>query len=64
MSNLDSTTEDELDPDVPAPCKELFDEATDDGPEDGSTNRGEYNERDSVLLVIGFLIFVRRVFEE
>jgi hypothetical protein len=34
MKDLDRTTENQLDPDVPAPRKELFDEATNDGAED------------------------------
>jgi hypothetical protein len=34
MEDLNRAAEDELDPYVPAPRKELFDEATDDGAED------------------------------
>jgi hypothetical protein len=34
MEQLDGATEDELDPDVPAPGKELFDEASNNGSED------------------------------
>jgi hypothetical protein len=34
VEDLDSAAKYELNPDVPSPCKELFDEATDDWAED------------------------------
>jgi hypothetical protein len=34
MRNLHSAAEDELYPDIPAPCEELLDEASDDWAED------------------------------
>jgi len=38
MGNLNSAPEDELNPDVPAPGEELFDEASDNRTEDGTTD--------------------------
>lgn len=38
MENLDGTSEDQLDPDVPSPGEELFDETTDDWAENGTTD--------------------------
>lgn len=35
------------------PCSVLFDETTDDRTKDGTTNRGEDDEGNSVLLLIG-----------
>lgn len=54
MRELDSDTEDQLDPDVPSPREELLDKATDNGAKDGASNRGEDDEGDCVLLFIWF----------
>ena len=54
MEGLDKSAENELDPDRPLPAKIGFAESTDDGTQDGATNRGENNECDCVLLVVGF----------
>jgi hypothetical protein len=56
MRNLDSAAENQLNPDVPSPGQELFDETTDDWPKHGSPNGREDDESYSVLLVVGFLI--------
>lgn len=52
VGDLDGSTEDQLDPDVPSPGEELFDETTHDGSEDRAADRGEDDECDGVLLVV------------
>lgn len=50
MHNLGSTAENELDPNVPAPRKELFNETAHYGTQDGTADRRKDDEGYSVLL--------------
>ena len=52
VGDLDGSTEYQLNPDVPPPREELFDEATRDGSEDRAADGGKDDERNGVLLVV------------
>lgn len=52
MKGLDSSTEDELNPNRPRPIQVGFAEATNNGTENGTADRGEDDESYGVLLIV------------
>lgn len=52
MDGLDGTAEHKLDPEVPVPVQVGLEEATDDGADNGSTDRRQDDKCDGVLLIV------------